>query len=626
MSDEVRKFEAETQKVLDLMVHSLYSNKDIFLRELVANAADAIDKARFLSLTDTKLAADWEIRIEADKKNNQLRIVDNGVGMTHDEIVEHIGTIAKSGTKAFVKALEEKKVLNAPELIGQFGVGFYSCFMVADKVTIETKRAGLDAPAVHWESKGDGEYSLSASAKQSQGTEITLDLKPDAHAYLEQWQIQSIIRKYSDYIEYPVRMENEAFKAEEPDSEKLLTLNSMKAIWVRAPKDVSDEDHKQFFSHISHAPGDPLKHIHIAAEGASEFKALLYIPEKSPYSMFFPENRKKNLHLYIRRVFITDECQGLLPEYLRFVSGVVDSSDLPLNVSRETLQDNPGILKISKNIVRKIFAELEKLRDTEREKFDAFFKEFGRHVKEGVHTDYANRDKLQDLLLYETLNNPAGKLVTLKEYVAAMPAGQPEIYFLVGENRRALENSPLLEAFRAKGYDVLLMTDPIDEFVVQGLVKYDDKHLKPIGKGELDIDADKKKENEGAKKDFAALLEALQKALDADVKEARLSTRLTDSACCLVGDAYDTSPFLERIYKSMNQDMPKSKRILELNPSHPLVKALKELHGKDPADPRLADYAAMLYDQALLTEGTALPDPLKFAKRVADLMASSLKA
>jgi molecular chaperone HtpG len=645
MAGKTRKFEAQTQKVLDMMIHSLYSNKDIFLRELIANAADAIDKARFLSLSDKELAEDWEIRIDADKDKKLLKITDNGVGMTMDEVIENLGTIAQSGTKAFLDAIEKSKNDDAPELIGQFGVGFYSAFMVADNIMLETKKAGSDEAAVKWSSKGEEGYIVEESSKKEHGTTITLHLKKDAEKYLDNWKVGEIVKKYSDFIEYPVNMKNIVKEPKEQkeqkegddgkpedieyiDVEKDETLNSRKAIWLRPAKEIKEEEYQQFFKHLSHSFEDALKHIHYSAEGTTEFKALVYIPSKNPFNMFMQENRKKNLHLYIRRIFITEECPNLLPEYLRFIDGVVDSSDLPLNVSRETLQDNPVIEKIQKNLIRKILGTLKKIKENDTEKYLSFFKEFGRHIKEGVHSDYANKEKLQELLLFETMKNEAGKLVSLKDYVDMMPEGQKEIYYIIGENRGVLENSPHLEIFQSKGYDVLFMTDPIDEFVVSGLMKYADKDMKAVGKGEISFDSDKKEDKEKeekTKKEYGSLLEFIQKSLDENVKEVRFSRRLTDSACCLVGGDYDQSPYMERIMKAMNQDMPKSKRILELNPDHVIVNSMKKLYELDSKNPKLSEFSELLYDQALLTEGSPIANPLKFSKRVAELMVLGLK-
>ena len=625
---ETKKFKTEVQQLLSLMAHSLYSNKDIFLRELIANAADAIDRVRFESLTKPELAKEWEIRIKVDKDKALFVISDNGIGMTKDEVVKNIGTIAKSGTTAFMEALKKNKEENSPEFIGQFGVGFYSSFMVADKVTLETKRADSDEPGVRWESEGESSYTLEEADIKEPGTSITLHLKGDAKSYLEEWKIREIIKKYSDFIEFPVKMK--VTKKEGDESEKSVDeiLNSQQAIWLKAPKDVTEDDHKNFFSHLDHFGGEPLMNIHYSAEGTTEFKALLYLPSKAPFDLFTPDHRKHGLHLYIRRVFISDECKELLPDYLRFVRGVVDSNDLPLNVSREILQDNPEILKINKNIVRKVLGELKKLKENDHEKYLSFYKEFGRMLKEGMHTDFQNKEKIQELLMFETMKNEPEKLVSLAEYCKAMPEKQKEIYYITGENRTALENSPHLELIREKGYDVLFMIDPIDEWVVQSLTKYNDKQLKAVGKGEIELDEETKKKSEKktkkAEKEHKSLIVALKKSLGDKVKDVRFSQRLTDSACCLVSDVYDPTPNMERIFKAMNQNMPQTKRILELNPDHPLINALQSLYDKSKKDPRLTEYADMLYDQALLAEGSPIPDPLAFSKRISELMVAGL--
>jgi molecular chaperone HtpG len=626
---ETKKFKTEVQQILDLMVHSLYSNKEIFLRELIANAADAIDKARFEALTKPDIAKDWEIRLTPNKNEKTLTISDNGIGMTKAEVVANIGTIAKSGTKAFVEALEKSKEENSPELIGQFGVGFYSAFMVADKVELVTKKAGCDEPAVRWSSTGKSSYSLEEAAKEDQGTEIVLYLKEDEKSFLEEWKLREIVKKYSDYIEHPVKMAVTKKKDDESEETVDETLNSQKAIWLRPAKEVTEEEHKNFFSQLEHFGGEPLHTIHYSAEGTSEFKALLYLPSKAPFDLFMPEQRKQSLHLYIKRVFITNDCKGLLPDYLRFVKGVVDSSDLPLNISRETLQDNPAIMKISKNLVRKILSELAKMMENDFEKYVKFYKEFGRTLKEGVHTDFANKEKLQDLLLFETMNGEPGALASLKEYVKAMPEKQKEIYYITGEDRKVLEDSPLLETVRKNGYDVIFMIDPIDEWVVQSLTEYDGKKLKSLAKGDVELDEETAKETEKklkkADKEHKKLVEFLKKKLEDKVKDVRFSKRLTDSACCLVGDEYDPSPNMERIFRAMNQEMPTTKRILELNPDHPLVKGMQKMFDASKDDPKLADFAGLLYDQALLLEGAPIPDPLSFSKKISDLMVAAIK-
>jgi molecular chaperone HtpG len=546
--------------------------------------------------------------------------------MTRAEVIDHIGTIAKSGTRAFLGALETKEVKETPELIGQFGVGFYSAFMVADKVELVTRRAGSDEPATLWTSEAKDSYSIDDHPRTEQGTTVTLHLKEEQKGYLEEWKIRSIIKKYSDFIEHPIILPVKKKEKDESEHIEEETLNSRKAIWIRSPQEVSDEDYNLFYNHL--VPFDqepPLARVHYTAEGSSEFKALLYIPSKAPFNLFVPEERRKTLHLYIRRVFISDECAGLLPEYFRFVKGVVDSSDLPLNISREMLQDNPQITKINKNLVRKLLSELKNLLDNSPEKYRTFFKEFGRILKEGVHSDFTNKDKIRDLLLFETMRNEPGKLVSLKEYATAMPEGQKEIYYIVGENRSLLENSPHLEVLKRKGYDVLFMTDPIDEWVVNTITDFEEKKLKAVGKGELDIEDEKSEDGKKAAKKYKSLLETVKAKLGDRVKDVRFSTRLADSACCLVSDEHDPSAYMERLYKAMNQEMPKTKRILEINPTHPLVESLGALHKNSPDDPKIAAYAELLIDQALLTEGNPIPDPLAFSKRLVDLMVAGLK-
>ncbi len=622
------QFKAEVQQLLQLMIHSVYSNKDIFVRELVANAADAIDKARFESLSKPEFAQEWEIRIEADEKENTLTISDNGIGMNHDELVSDIGTIARSGTKAFIEAMKNAKDAEGnasaagPELIGQFGVGFYSSFMVADRVDILTRKAGSDK-AWKWSSDGREAFTIEEAQRDGQGTMIILHMKEDAKNYLDYWKISSIIKKYSDFIEYPIRMRHTVRKDDKETVEDS-TLNSMKAIWLRPESEVTPEEFNSFYTHLSGQIGEPLKRISYSAEGTSEFKALLFLPARAPFDFQFGERRTNGLHLYVRRVFITDNCPGLLPDYLRFVSGVVDSSDLPLNISREMLQDNPQILKINKNLAKRIISELTKMLENDREKYEQFYKEFGRLIKEGVHMDFANREKLQNLLLFETMNGPKGKLVTLKEYRDAMPALQQEIYYITGDSRETLESSPHLEILRKENYDVLFMTDPIDEWVISEIGTYDGKKLKSVNKGDVKFDESIQKELEEKTKKAAdenkPLVELIKKALGTKVKDVRFSSRLTESACCLVSDEYDPSAYMQRVLKAMDRNAPNVPRILELNPDHPLVVAMKKLHEKAPDNARLSEFSEMLYDQALLAEGSPIPDPLLFTKRTAALM------
>ncbi len=644
MSKATKKFETEVQQLLDLVIHSLYSNKDIFLRELISNASDAIDKVRFEAHSNEALLegnSDWKIKLHADKEAGTLTISDNGVGMTMAEVEENIGTIARSGTKAYLENLKSKEVRDNPELIGQFGVGFYSSFMVADKVTIVTRTAGDKGSACRWESTGDGSYTIEDCVKESRGAEITLHLKEEMKEYLDEWKLRGIIKKYSDYVQYPVAMD--ITREELPrgidgkpieGAEKITkveeeTLNSMKAIWTRPKSEITEEEYEEFYKHVSHDYDKPLKTIHYAAEGTSEFRALLYLPSHRPFDLFFREH-KKGVQLYVKRVFITDNCEHLVPDYLRFVKGVVDSSDLPLNVSREVLQEDVQLKRIEKNLVGKVLSTLAEMKEKENEQYLKFFKEFGPVLKEGLHFDHANKEKLQELVLFESSTKGAGELVSLKEYVERMPEGQTELYFITGTSRSLVENSPHLEIFRKKGYEVLFLLDPVDEWVAQALTEYDGKKLKAVDRGDLELGSeDERKELETKKeeqeKQHKGLLEFVKEKLGDNVKEVRFSGRLTDSACCLVADDFGMNANMERILKAMNQDVPESKRILELNPDHPLIGVLSSLFDADKENPRLADYCELLLDQALLTEGTALKDPLHFTKLVTALMVGAAK-
>lgn len=639
MSKTTRQFQTEVQQLLDLVIHSLYSNRDIFLRELISNASDAIDKVRFEAHSNELLLegnSDWKIKIIPDTTAGTLTIRDNGIGMSLSEVEENIGTIARSGTKAFMQALTDKAATNNPELIGQFGVGFYASFMVADKVTLETRKAGAAALGCRWESIGDGSYTIEEVSKEHRGTEITLHLKEEFKEYLEEWKIRSIVKKYSDYIQYPVVMD--ITRSETPkgvDGEEIegagtiekveeQTLNSMKAIWTRPKNEVSEEEYNEFYKHISHDFENPFKTIHFSAEGTSEFRAVLYIPGKKPFDMFMSD-RKKGLQLYVKRVFITDHCEELIPDYLRFVKGVVDSSDLPLNVSREILQEDVQVKRIQKGLVGKVLSTLTDVKEKDFDEYVKFWKEFGPVLKEGLHFDYANKEKLQDLLLFESTTTEAGSFTGLKQYVERMPETQKEIYYITGDNRATLETSPHLEVFRAKGYEVLFLTDPVDEWVVQSLHEYNEKKLKAVDRGDVDLDSEEEKtekeaQQEEAKKEFGDMISFVKNRLEDRIKDVRLSKRLTDSACCLVADEYGMNANMERILKAMNQPVPDSKRVLELNPGHPIMKVMSDLFKEDQGDSRLGDYAELLYDQALLTEGSPIKDPLRFTRLVSELM------
>jgi molecular chaperone HtpG len=631
MAKRTMEFKTELKELLNLIVNSLYSHKDIFLRELISNSSDAIDKVRFDSLTNNKLLegdSEWKIKIIADKKHSTLTVQDNGIGMSREEISEQLGTIAKSGTKAFVQSLKNMDAKDHPELIGQFGVGFYSSFMVADKVTVVSRKAGDKNKGVKWISDGKGSFSVEACEKEKHGTDVILDLKDDCKNFTEDWELREIIRKYSDYVEHPIVMDVES-EEEKEDSKgkkkkkkvtKEETLNSRKAIWLKKKSEVDKKEYDEFYKHISRDFEEPAHVIHYSAEGTLEFKALLYIPSKRPFDLFYPEMRS-GLHLYVRRVFIMDDCKKVIPEYLRFIRGVVDSSDLPLNVSRELLQQDSQLEKIRKNLVNKVFNTLKELKEKKYNQYLDFYKQFGMVLKEGLHTDWENREKLQDFLLYESTKTKPGKYVSLKDYLNAMPKEQKEIYYIAGENRAELEKSPYLEVFRKKDYEVLFMTDPIDEWVMSNLFEYQKKRFKAVNKGDIEVDGDEvKKQKKDKEKRFKDLLELIREKLD-NVKEVRLSSRLTESACCLVADEHDMGAHMERLMKNMNQEVPSSKRILELNPNHALVEAMHKLFEKDSKSPRLVEYSELLYDQALLAEGSKIKDPLLFAKRINQFMA-----
>ncbi|MCM0083624.1 molecular chaperone HtpG [Geomonas sp. Red32] len=644
MGKTVKKFETEVQQLLDLVIHSLYSNKEIFLRELISNASDAIDKIRFESHSNMELLegnADWKIKLHADKEAGTLTIVDNGIGMSMDEVADNIGTIAKSGTRNFVAALKEQNATDNPELIGQFGVGFYASFMVADKVTLKTRKAGGKEYGCCWESTGDGSYTIEECEKEFRGTEITLHLKDDMKEFLEEWKIRSIVKKYSDYVQYPVVMDVTRSEPVKDQDGKVIegggtientaeeTLNSMKAIWARPKSEITEEEYEEFYKHISHDYDKPLSTIHYSAEGVSEFKSIVYIPSHKPFDLFLRDH-KKGVHLYVKRVYITDNCEALLPDYLRFVKGVVDSSDLPLNVSREILQEDVQIKRIQKNLVGKILSTLAEMKEKNPDDYLTFWAEFGPVIKEGIHFDYANKEKLQDLIIFESSKTDKGKFVSFKEYVERMPESQKEIYYITGVNRESVENSPYMEVFKKKDYEVLYLTDPVDEWVVQALHEYKEKHLKAIDRGDLELESEEEKkekeaQKEEAQKEYGTLLSFIQETLKEKVKEVRLSSRLTESACCLVADEMGLNANMEKILKAMNQEVPEGKRILELNPDHPIMQVMTSMYEKDKGNAKLGDYCELLFDQALLTEGSPIKDPLRFTKLVSELMVTGGK-
>ena len=636
MAKKTRKFKTEVQQLLDLVVHSLYSKKEIFLRELISNASDAMDRARFDALTDKAIQADgddWKIEIIPDKDAGTLTIRDNGIGMNLEELEKNIGTIASSGTKKYLEALQasgEKKA--SPELIGQFGVGFYSAFMVSDRVDVLTRRSGSDH-AILWSSKGEGNYTLDETERDGRGTDVILHLSEDQQEFLEEWQIRRLIKEYSDYIEYPIVMDITRSEAAAEEGKEAVetteseTLNSRVAIWRKSKSDISEEEYKEFYKHISHDYTDPLQTIHYVAEGTTEFYALVFIPSTAPFDLHMREHRG-GVHLYVKNVFITDECKELFPEYLRFVRGVVDSSDLPLNVSREMLQDDAVIRRIGKSLAGRVLKDLGELKATDMDGYLKFYKEFGPVLKEGIYLDFENQDKLKDLLLFESTKSEDGKPVTLREYVDRMPESQKDIYFLAGESTEAVKNSPLLGYFREKDYEVLLLTDVVDAWVTQRLTEYDGKSMKAIDRADVDTGTDEEKEErekkkEEAVKEYGDLLEFIQEKLKEEVKEVRMSDRLTDSACCLVAGDAGLDANMERIMRAMNQDVPATQRIMELNPSHPVLDKMRALFAEDRAGDKLSDYVELLYAQALLTEGSTPRNPLRFSQLVSDLMVAA---
>ena len=639
MATEKKEFKTEVQQLLDLVIHSLYSNKDIFLRELISNSSDAIDKLRFNALSDKKLIkeeADYRIKLFTDNDAKTLVIDDNGIGMTKDELEANIGTIASSGTRKFMDEVKKGNTTDNPELIGQFGVGFYSAFMVADKVTLKTRPAGSDESWT-WESSGDGSYEITEGGRDKRGTEITLQLKEDCKDYIVEFRLRQIIKKYSDFVEYPILMDitredtelDEEGNPKEGAEKKVTiseeTLNSMKAIWMRPKSEVKKDEYNEFYKHISHDYTDPFKTIHYSAEGTLEFKALLYLPSKAPFDMFQHEGIKHGINLYVKRVFIMDNCEALIPRYLRFIKGVVESNDLPLNVSREILQEDIVIKKIEKNVTSKILTTLKGMMKKSYKEYLDFYKEFGKVIKEGVEVDPANKDKIKDLLLFESSKTKAGEYVSLNEYVDRMQPEQKDIYFLTGDSRATIDNSPHLEVFKKKDVEVLFMTEPVDEFILPGFGEYSDKTLKSIAQGDIDLGTEEEKKiAEEQKKEasgkYKNLIEKIQDTLKEDVKEVRLSDRLTDSPSCLVTDEGDINPQMEKIFAAMNQPVPEVKRILEINPDHPVLEKMNSIFEANEKDTKIADYSELLHNQALLTEGVAIKDPVKFSKLITDLM------
>jgi molecular chaperone HtpG len=640
---EVHGFQTEVKQLLQLMIHSLYSNKEIFLRELVSNAADAADKLRFKSLSDGDLLAgdsDLRVRISADKENNTLTISDNGIGMTHDEIIAHLGTIAKSGTADFFSKLSGDQAADS-QLIGQFGVGFYSAFIVADKVTVRSRAAGVPAnEAVEWSSEGEGEFTTAQIEKANRGTDIILHLKEEEKEYADEWRLKSIVTKYSDHISVSVEMLTPAVAAveEEKDEEgnvirpaveaqeaKWEPVNKATALWTREKADVSDDEYKEFYKHVSHDFGDPLLWEHNKVEGKTEYTSLLYIPAKAPFDLY---NREKQhgLKLFVQRVFIMDDAEQFMPTYLRFVKGLLDSNDLPLNVSREILQDNKVTQAIRKGCTKRVLKMLERLGNKDAEQYQSFWDEFGQVLKEGPAEDFANKDAIAKLLRFASTNeDTAVQNVSFAQYIDRMKEGQDKIYYVVADSFDAAKNSPHLEVFRKKGIEVLLLSDRIDEWLVSHLTEFDGKQLQSVARGGLDLgdmdDEETKQAQEKLEQEFDSVVKRLQETLADKVKEVRISNRLTDSPACIVTDDNDMSSQMIKLMESVGQAVPETKPIFEINAEHDLVKHMAD----EQDDSQFTQWAEVLFEQALLAERGSLKDPASFVTRLNKLMLSLTK-
>ena len=651
MSADVEQFEfqAEARQLLDLMIHSVYSHKESFLRELVSNASDALDKLKLEAYRNKDLdvdTSDLHIELVTDKQARTLTVRDNGIGMSRDEVVELIGTLAKSGTARMRQQLRESEGGDAgDQLIGQFGVGFYSVFMVADRVELLTRKAG-ESDATRWESSGDGTYTIAAVADAPQGSSVTLHLKPaDAEDelgdYTAEWTLRNLVKKYSDFISWPVRMqvERRGPSAEDPGGEdakdsvtiETETLNSMKALWSRSKDEVTAEEYTEFYRHIARAWDEPLEVIAMKAEGTFEYQALLFIPSHAPFDLF-DRDAHVGIQLYVKRVFIMADCDELLPQYLRFVKGVVDAQDMSLNVSREILQQDRQVTAIRRRLTKKVLSTIADLQTERPEDYRTFWTQFGRVVKEGLLSDADNRDALLRIASFVSTRDGAEndpEPTTLAGYVERMKDGQEQIFYATGDTREQILKSPHLEAFKAKGYEVLLLTDPVDEVWVQNVTEFDGKPLQSVARGEVDLESDEERSAREAEREeqgraFAELMGWLKETLDEHVKEVRLSSRLTESPACLITDAFDITPALARLYKASGQEVPVAKRILELNPEHPLVAGLRQAHQDRPDDPAIAETAELLYGTALLAEGGALDDPARFADLLAARLARTL--
>jgi len=609
------EFQTEAKQLLHLMIHSLYSHKEVFLRELVSNASDALDKLRFEALTNPSIdtGAELAIRIAVDKEAKTVTVSDNGIGMTREEAIENLGTIARSGSKAFLEKMTGDQRADS-NLIGQFGVGFYSAFMVANRVRVVTKRAGSDGGAVAWESSGESSYTIGDAEKEGRGTDVVIYLKDDEVEYAELWQVRSLIKKYSDFIAFPIYLPNDKGENE--------VVNQTKPLWLRPASEVTSEQYEEFYHQALGGYGKTLCAMHSKAEGILEYSSLLFIPAQPAFDLFSSIERKHGVKLYVRRVFIMDNCKELLPEYLRFVRGVVDSEDLPLNVSREMLQKNVVIERMSKALVSKILGKLTEMAEGDPAAYKDFWKSFGTVLKEGLYNDYENREKLLELARFQSsMGDSDGDVVSLKQYVGRMREDQKDIYYITAESRGVAEKSPHLEIFKAKSIEVLYLVDPIDEWIVGmgGIGEYDGKRLKSVTTGDLDLgdlgkeEAEKRK---AAQAELAGLSGRIKEILTDSVEEVRVTSRLKDSPACLVAGTHAVGTHLEKMMKAMGQEVPVSKRVLEINAEHPIIKNINARYGEAPDDPEFADWVRLLYDGALIAEGRPAADPAAYLKRV----------
>ena len=651
---ETREFQAHTQKLLELMIHSVYSDKEVFLRELISNASDAIDKVRFLALTDEAMGSgeqEYKIKLVPNKEERTLSIIDNGIGMSYDDVVNNLGTIARSGTEEFLKELTEKGTEGMnPELIGRFGLGFYSAFMVADKVVLTTQKPGEDS-AVEWTSNGDGSYTVKQIDATERGTNITLHLKeleapaegeeaPESQDFTDPWVLKTIVRKHSDFVQWPIAMDTE--HSEYPDKEdgegkdysaeprrwmEEETLNSQQALWTRSKDKITDEEYNEFYRRVSRDWTEPSDRLHLKVEGMMEYTALMYVPGQAPSDLYTREGRR-GLSLYAKNIFIMEDCRELMPEHLRFIRGLVDSPDIPLNVSREMVQQDRTITSMRKVLTKKWLKQFEDTLKKDREGFEKFWMEFGPVLKEGYHYDPTNKEKLSEIALWRSTGIEGW--TTLSEYVERMKDGQESIYVLVGKSLETLKEAPQLEVFAKKGVEVLLLTDHVDEFVVGNLTEFNEKPISDVARGDVDLaSVDSEDASDSETKDvdeasLAPLCELLKKTLEESISEVRVSTRLTDSAACLVSPEDSLSPQMEQMMRAMGQEVPSTKRFLEVNPEHALIQKLSEIHAADQEDARVAEFGALLYEQALLSEGGQLENPASYAKRIAAVMARSL--